>query len=246
MAFDQKVKFERVINNAVGPKDDYWTARIPTSAMPAGIDPTSLHAKSFLAVEGRPPLWEEEEHTVQTPRVDQQMPLKGNQPPYRRMVNGEIAQGKVTLQLDQRSDINGYPDMGGSYVGLSGLRLEPKAGQFKGAEELLAMVVPHTRFLDRALASGPNYQFDIKSERNLRDVDGRNLVTLRRQPDGSFAAKAAPGQVYTSHYDYRPYGNSGDDTESLGYDLVIVDPSKGQSVPPPSQEGEFVSIVSTR
>jgi hypothetical protein len=245
VAFDRKVDFERVIGNAAGPKDDYWVARIPTSTMPAGVDVKSLRAKSWLAVQGQSPLWEEAEHKVHRLRVNAQTKLEGNQSPVRRVVEGELAQGKVRLQLDQRQNINGYPDMGGTYVGLSGLRFEPKAGEFAGSRTLLAMVVPHTRLLDREVSqSSLNYSWSNKSERNLRDLDARNLLTLRRQADGSFAAEAAAGKAFTSQYDYRPYGAWGDDTESLGYELIIIDPAK-KPVPPPSQQGEFVSTATT-
>jgi hypothetical protein len=203
--------------------DDLFQITVSTQALvTAGFVPTDrIGSTAFVDVDGDR-IWEgavgEADVYPEQFMPDTLSTLAGQ--PGMRDVNRTFNGADITLGLASISN-QGDKSWSGT-TGVRSIRLDDTAGAFAGVNQIQALVMPIVRSTDRRVHGDfldPHPDYVTKTVMDLRS---EALVTLTRQPDGSFQATAPAGKTFNEVEEAENY--MGGSALSAGFEVAFVDP----------------------
>jgi hypothetical protein len=203
--------------------DELWKAEIPLSRLTeAGIDVRRFYVTTRIEVPDRNEVnWEMHDQPVRGLRrnVIEQSFVTG---PEEFEKSKTTATGEIKLTTGFKffqSNKSSSEDQA-----LRKITFKPTTEQFKNSDTLDVVVIPRYSMKDRR--ENPNdFGQAHYVTKTLLDIPETNIISLKRQPDGSFLAEAGAGKAFINVTCNNVY--MGDDTQYGGYQVAIVDPATG-------------------
>lgn len=222
---DVGLRHDGMVSNRVGPTDEMWAGKIPLGELRSrGLDVNNLvGATGFVDID-KPNgqafrVWERRDHQIRKLPKDDMIAIRENPGPGDKYDTAAIdtSSGRLTAKRFFDLDVNAYRSQR-NVNALKELSFTDQHNYFGGAEKLQVVVVPRSRHRDRGTGSTA-----VRVERDMRNLNRMNRITLERQNDGSYRASAPLGKALVVSPDTWAY--MGDSEKTTGFEIAIVDPS---------------------
>lgn len=175
--------------------DDLFTAELSLDDLlkaNPNLDLGSLGATAWVDVGGYR-IWEQNDHRVQAAGQDRLLPLPTQGYGHtRRTARAEAASGHVEMDFDTQG-YQGNKDYTGQ-TGVTRIRLVPTDNRYDGLSSIEVLLMPEIA-LTNVRTNWTDWSAPLSNNR-FEDHNADNVVTLRRQPDGSFGATAPAGEAF--------------------------------------------------
>ncbi len=231
---DVPLGWRKTIGNLRGPNDDLWVGNLRVDALPAGTKLHELRAKGWVDVDqpdgGKHRVWEDGPSVPVTEAARDRLvdiPREVHEPAQLddwRTLSCAMQHGALELTQYTCGEMLGS-HMVGYHHCLKGARFVDQDGAYAGAETLELLLIPRSRLVDRRDHYGEHgYAPKVYVERELRELQQMNRITLRRQSDGSFAASAPELKAFARFLSYDATVYMSDVYQLRGWELALHDP----------------------
>jgi hypothetical protein len=219
--FDKNGKFVDValskFKGKVG-SDDVFSDTLDLSKLklPKGFDKKSLGLTSYVDVPGADRLWEGVNHAPKPLLKNALVDLNAGNAVNDRRIGQQTASGNVDMNLRTFTSQGNKSATGNS--GVTEIKFVDTNNQFKGAAKVDVVMHPVLSYDDRREHS--DFWTADYVKKDLALLDMQNTVTLKRQADGSYAAKAPAGKAFFNVPEASLY--YGDTTRLSGVKFAIT------------------------
>lgn len=201
--------------------DDVFAGAVPTKDLKArGFDLKSLQATAYVERPGANTLWEGSNHAVVVAAKDD--PVRDLGPGSMRSTGTktlDVFSGRLTLDTVHQ----GGP-MTGSHTSswetaVTAIKYEDKKNFFKGAKTVKLELHPEHTVRELGPLGGPEV-----ARAGVENLNAMAIVTLKRQADGSYAAKAPANKAFFSAFSEQ--GMAADALTAIK--VALFDPKTGK------------------